>query len=293
MATLISRPSRAVSTLIEHPRSPLTLSGTALPASWLAAAKAVAALLFMLGYFERIDEPFLPLVRVLDEVPGSLWATSMRVAAIAGLIGLAINVAVRTSAMAVGLAFLMTGVANQTLYANSVVWAAVVLILIGLYQDDRSRTVIRFQFVALYFGSFLAKVIDSDWRDGTFIDNWRFDGARIYEEADSLLGQADGLPIVVGWTVVLVEGSLAVLYANRRTINIAVIITLVFHTIPVLMNNLMFGVFYPALAASLLVLYDLPAPRDIDLRRMWRTPLPYMLLAWAYGAARLAKHLIL
>jgi hypothetical protein len=76
-------------------------------------------------------------------------------------------------------------------------------------------------------------------------------------------------------------------------VNIAVVVTLVFHTIPVAMNNLMFGVFYPALAASLLVLYDLPQPDQLDLKRAWRTPLPYLVLALAFGTARVLKHLIL
>ena len=280
--------------LLRHPRSPLKLDGTPLPVTWLAAAKAVALFLFALGYFGTIGEPYLPLVPVLDDVPGPAWQVVMQASAVAGLVLLLVNVAVRASALMVGIPFALTGLANQTEYLNSVVWASFVLILIGLHRDGRSRELMAFQFVALYVGSFLSKIVDRDWLDGTFIDNWRFGDASIYNAVDDMAGGGLWFPTVIGLTVICVEGLLAVLFARRSTRRAAVGGMRVFHTIPMAMNWLTFGIFYPALAISALTFFDMPArPTEPGLRPLFGTPLPYLLLAFAYAGARAAKAVLL
>lgn len=294
LATLNLEALPGVPLLLRHERSPLRLDGTPLPVTWLAAAKAVALFLFALGYFGTIGEPYLPLVPLLDDVPGPAWELVMRASALAGLVLLLTNVAVRTSALMVGVPFALTGLADQTDYLNSVVWASFVLILVGLYRDDRSRGLMAFQFVALYVGSFLSKIVDRDWLDGTFIDNWRFGDAAVYNAVDDITGSSAWFPALIGLTVVAVEGILAVLFARSHTRRVAVGGMLVFHTIPMAMNWLTFGVFYPALAISALTFFDMPARPDAPgLRALLRTPLPYLLLAYAYGAARIAKTILL
>lgn len=280
--------------LLRHERSPLKLDGTPLPSTWLAAAKAVALFLFALGYFETIGEPYLPLVPVLDDVPGRAWELAMQASALAGLVLLLTNVMVRAGALMVGVPFALTGVADQTQYLNSVVWASFVLVLVGLYRDDRSRELMALQFVALYVGSFLSKIVDPDWLNGTFIDNWRFGDATVYNAVDDLAGSGNWFPTLIGLTVVAVEGALAVLFLRRRTRRSAVAGMLIFHTIPMAMNWLTFGIFYPALAISALTFFDLPArPHEPGLRALFRTPLPYLVLAFGYAGARLAKTILL
>lgn len=279
---------------LHHPRSPLKLDGSPLPATWLATAKAVAVFLFALGYFDTIGEPYLPLVPWLDDVPGPAWELLMQTSAVLGLLLLLVNVAVRASSLMVGVPFALTGLADQTEYLNSVVWASFVLILIGLHRDERSRELMAFQFVALYVGSFLSKVTDRDWLDGTFIDNWRFADAALYNAVDDITGSGQWFPTLIGFTVICVEGVLAALFARRDTRRAAVGGMLVFHTIPLAMNWLTFGIFYPALAISSLTFFDLPArPREPGVRPLFATPLPYLLLAFAYAGARIAKTVLL
>lgn len=280
--------------LLRHRRSPFNLDGTALPATWLGAAKAVALFLFALGYFGTIGEPYLPLVPLLDHVPGAPWQLVMQLSAVAGLVLLLTNVAVRASSLMVGIPFGLTGIADQTQYLNSVVWASFVLILVGLYRDERSRELMAFQFVALYVGSFLSKLFDRDWLDGTFVDNWRFANAAVYNAVDDIAGSAQWFPTLIGLTVIAVEGVLAILFARSSTRRTAVAGMLVFHTIPMAMNWLTFGIFYPALAISALTFFDLPArPQRNGLRALFATPLPYMALAFAYAGARIAKTILL
>ena len=294
LATLNVDTLPGVPVLLRHRRSPFNLEGTALPATWLATAKAVALFLFALGYFGTIGEPYLPLVRVLDHVPGGAWELGMQLSAVAGLLLLLSNVAVRASSLMVGVPFALTGIADQTQYLNSVVWASFVLILVGLYRDERSRELMAFQFVALYVGSFLSKLFDPDWLDGTFVDNWRFADAAIYNAVDDIAGSAPWFPTLIGLTVIAVEGVLAILFARPSTRRTAVAGMLVFHTIPMAMNWLTFGIFYPALAISALTFFDMPArPQRTGLRALFATPLPYMALAFAYAGARIAKTILL
>lgn len=294
LATLNPEAAPMARWLLRHPRSPLQLGGTPLPATWLAVAKAVALFLFCLGYFGTIGEPYLPLLPVLDDVPGRAWELLMQASALTGLVLLLVNVAVRAGALMVGVPFALTGLANQTQYLNSVVWASFVLILIGLYRDERSRELMAFQFVALYVGSFLSKVVDRDWLDGTFIDNWRFGDAAVYGAVDEITGSGAWFPALIGLTVITMEGLLAVLFARRRTRRVAVGTMLVFHTIPMVMNGLTFGIFYPALAISSLTFFDLRArPDRPGMTALFRTPVPYLLLAFVYAGARLAKTILL
>lgn len=278
--------------VLRRPANPLRVSGTALPESWLAVAKGIAFLLVALGYAGKLGEPHLPIVRAIDQAPGALFGLGIRAAAVLGLALLFTNLAVRVGSLLVGSAFLLGMLANQTTYRNSVVWSALILILIGLYEDERSERLLQAQFVLLYSGAFLSKIFDADWRDGTFIDNWRFDQSAVYDHAAEVVAVA-AFPVVIAWTVIVFEGLLAVLYLRPRLRNWAVGLSLGFHSIPLVMNDLTFGIFYPALAISNLALFDLRSERPIDPRRLWRQPAAYVILAIAYGVARAAKNAVL
>lgn len=292
LATRLNPRAQVARQLLEHPRSPLRVAGTALPATWLASAKAVTFLLFALGYHERLGEPFLPLLPVLDDVHGGAWALAVNATAWGGVALLFSNVAVRVGSVMVGVAMLAGMIAEQATYLNSVTWSACFLVVVGLYTDERSDTVLRFQFSALYLGSCLSKLFDSDWHDGTFIANWRFDDSSLYDRVLDVLGW-NGFHTAVGITVIAVEGLLAVLFLRPAWTNRAVALSLTFHAMPFVLNGLTFGVFLPALAVSTVALYRLDDPRDFDLRRPWRDPLFYLLLAMGWGSAHVAKDLVL
>ena len=291
MAVAVELIERVETVATRHPRSPLRVAGTALPPSWLAAAKGITFLLFALRYHETLGAPFAPVLGVLGGVPGDAWGLLLQVMAGAGAALLFSNAAVRLGAGLVGWAFLLEMAGDAADYQNAVVWSACVLVVVSLYTGEAGFTVLRWQFAALYTGASLNKLLDPDWLDGTFMRAWAFDGAPAYARAVELFGP--GFHSLTGWTVIAVEAILAVLVVRRSTRTAAVAIGLCFHSIPFVLAGNTFGIFYPALALSMTALFDPRPAGPPRLRDRWRDPHVHLVLALAWGTAHLAKNTLL
>ncbi|MEM8706645.1 MAG: hypothetical protein AAGE98_09325 [Actinomycetota bacterium] len=113
-------------------------------------------------------------------------------------------------------------------YSNNRILVGLVLVLLGLFDERWGLWPIRLQLSLMYAAAALNKVLDADWRDGTFIENWTGEvlDLRVYGAVRDAWSGADR---VVGWSAFVVEAALAVLFLVESRTRWAIGAALGFH----------------------------------------------------------------
>jgi hypothetical protein len=245
--------------------NPLRCAGTALPPNLLLAAKLVFLCLVLKGYVRAIPEPFLPMLSLFDQLPRpDLVRLGLQTMFVTGGLAVWFNLAPRLGAFAAGAALLLAILGARTFYTNGTFFCAALLMLTGLYQDRRGLWLLRAQFVVMYFGSALNKLLEPDWRDGRYFDHWlgTLQGSVLYDWVDPFLPPLF-LATALGWSVIAGEFFLVIALAVPRLQRAGVWTAIVMHTVSVTLAQQDFSVFFSALLVSFLVFAEWPLPGTV------------------------------
>lgn len=257
-----------MSALLLGARSPLRIGGTTLPPNVLLAAKLVIVCLLLKEYLGKIPEPFLPLVPAVDALPRpDLVRLALQGTFLLGATGLMLNVRVRTSALLAGGVVLLGPLVARGVYTNGDFFCACMLILIGLFDRRHGIAFLRAQFVLLYFGSALNKLLEPDWLDGRYMEYWlvTLRGSEAYATATSWF-PAMWLSTSMGWATIVTELVLAGALAIPRFVRPAIWLALLFHGSSLLLSGNDFGIFFSVLLAGLLVFVHWPGAGEVEIR---------------------------
>jgi hypothetical protein len=244
--------------------NPLRMSGTALPAPLLLAAKLIVLVLIAQGVVGQFSDRFLPFIEAFDDIgiaPGTFrWLLQAAFAAAAVLLFL--NRVPRAASLTLGLVLLVSILSSRLFYENNRVFAALLLVLIGLHEPLGRFTALRSQVVVLYFLAALNKLLNPHWRDGTFFETWN---ARApYDDLYATVAEwfPDlALSMAMGWSIIATEFVLAALFLFRRLWPVAIWSGVAYHTSLTFLNNRTFGVFWYVACISYLAFTDRPGQR--------------------------------
>jgi len=256
--------ARGLSTL-PHSLNPFRSTGTSLPGNLLLMAKLMVGCLLVMRYVQKIPEPFLPLLPLFESFPWPrVFQRTLQIAFCLAALGIFFNRSVRVSCLVAGLVFLIGPLSARATYTNGKFFCACMLILIGLYHARHSVWLLRAQFVVMYFGSGLNKLLIADWRSGQFMDHWL---GNVWK-SDVYLTAAPWFPplmlgALLGWGTILTELGLVAGLSFPRLYRGAIWTAVFLHASSVLLSGYDFGIFYSALLASLLVFVDWPAPASV------------------------------
>ena len=252
---------------------PLRMDGTELPANLLMAAKLVVFCLFVAGYVVRLPVVWLPMWRALDALPPQGVAIALKASFCIGALLLFTNRGVRTGAILCGLPFLLEAVVTRVGFYYANFFCGAFLVLVGLYRGRTSLGLLHGQYVVMYFGSGLNKLLDADWRDGHYIEHWLGEvvGSARYERLAALL--PDGaLALGVSWSSIVIELGLALLFLVPAGKRFGVPLAILFHIGTTVLVRDDFGVFVVALVMSFLVFVPWPGRGGVEAQggALWR-----------------------
>ena len=253
---------------------PLRITGTALPPAVLLACKLLALSLILRGYVPKLPEPFLPILRVFEHVPRpDLFRSALMVTFVVAATALVLNVCVRTSAFFAGLVFLLEPLVSRVDFYYGNFFCGAILFLSSLIHSPLGQRIVQGQFLVMYFGSGLNKLLDPDWRNGHYFQYWMGGRSARYDLPASWL--PDGaFALFMSWSTIAIELSLPFLLARRRTFAWGVWLAILFHVGSMLVAQGDFGIFVSAILFAFVVFGEWPEPGTARLRhagsRGWR-----------------------
>jgi hypothetical protein len=229
--------------------NPLRCTGTALPPHLLLVAKLLVLSLALNGYVQGLPERWLPMWSIFDALPEQSVNAGMKVLFSAAGIALFFNQWVRAASFLAGLVFFFEPIVCRTHFFYADFFCALVLMLIGLHQSALGTSLVRWQFSVMYFGAALNKVLDPDWRNGVFMQNW------LPQYSPSYLQLSQQLPDLwlasfFCWSTILIEFAAAFMLLRRNLWRYTVPLVIVFHATSVFFVGNTFGVFLSALLAA-------------------------------------------
>jgi hypothetical protein len=211
--------------------NPLECGGTALPPAWLLTAKLLAFLLFPARRMLAAGPPFLPFVPLFDAPFFATWlAPAVIVAFYAAVAALMVNRFVRASCATIACAVFLHVAAHRLEYANSLLFPAVFLLLIGLYTRRTGVWPLRIQLALVYFGASLNKALDPAWWHGRFVDALMIDALHVrwYALAAGHL-PPHALGAICGALTVATEAAIALAAVGWRNGRAGVLLMIAFH----------------------------------------------------------------
>ena len=140
--------------------------GTTMRPNTLLMCKLLLLLLVIHGFHEVVSDPYIPFLQGLDAFrsqPG-LFEFTLKIVLLGAALCLFFNVRVRTAALILGGTIILTIVASKPVYRNHIFIVGCLLLLAGLQRRDEEAWLIQIQFGVMYFGAFLNKAWDPDWR---------------------------------------------------------------------------------------------------------------------------------
>ncbi len=243
--------------------NPLRLSGTALPAPLLLAAKLIVITMLATGHVGTLPDPFLPFLPVFDRIGNpELFRRLLQVLFLAGSIALLLNRRVRLASLIVGVTMLV-GIASSRIYwANNTFFCGAVLTLIGLHASERSVWLLRVQVALIYFGAGLNKILDPDWLSGQFFEHWAVENLEhdLYIRVSALLPPMV-LSKLMGWATIATEFSLFVGFAVPRLWPFAIWLGILFHASMTVFTGITFVLFLYVAPAAYFAFARWPAGR--------------------------------
>lgn len=245
----------------------MELALSPLPPNLLLAAKLMLLALWAKGYLTALPPRHLPFVQAL-ELAGTpqQFRTALLTAIAIGAVLVVFELAPRLGCVLVGGALCLAIVGCRPLFANSRLYPACFLVLVGLYEPHLGPTLVRAQVVLLYVGAGLNKLLDPDWLDGRYFESWMRDKLHLAYYA----WLADLLPAmllsrVLGWVTIAVELAVAVGLTRRRWWPMALRLGAAFHLLVLLTVNMDFGAFLAASLISYLAFIEWPRRIDVTL----------------------------
>lgn len=207
--------------------------GTAMAPQLLLMVKLLFVLLLLEGWPGKLEAPFLPFLVQMDalrgewEAPVTILLRSLFLAA-GGLV--LANVSVRRASILLGIVVIFAVVGSRPLFRNHIFICGCLFLLSGLESRRDRPWLVHAQMAVLYFGAFLSKIADGDWRNGVFMHHWLLDAREnpLYAAAVRALPGL-GVAVALSWFAMALELAMAIGFLIRRTQPLAVWAGILFH----------------------------------------------------------------
>jgi len=198
---------------------PWRFTGTAMRPQTLLLCKLLFLLAAMHGLPAKLGDPYLPFLPILDalrEVPGLFAAVLTTAYWVAG-VALLFNAWARSAAVTLGATVILALLASKPSFQNHVFIVGCLFLLCGLHRRGEDPWLVRWQFVLMYFGAGLNKVLQADWWSGAFLHTWLHDHLAnpLYQLGSALLPER-WFAAGVSWAVMGSEVILFTLFLVRR-----------------------------------------------------------------------------
>ena len=236
-------------------RNPLSLPSGELSPHLLLVCKLAFLVLLADQYYWELEAPFLPFVAALDAFHGSMLYTALlRIGLFLGGGMLLFNLQPKAGATIVGAILFAHLLGTRLDFKNHVVLTACIFLVSGLAPRTKADFFYRIQFAIIYFGAALNKLLDADWRDGRFFQNWLENRLGSPFLAD--FAQATYPEFVyasLSWITIILEILLIVLILGPKLNRGAIWVGAAFHfSTTVFTGGLTFGFFVPMLIVAFL-----------------------------------------
>lgn len=239
----------------------------------LIMCKLMYLLLLMHGFYGYLDEPFLPFLTIFEvaEAYPGIFGGTLKIGFLLSGTFLLLNYRVRWMSLMLGMVILLALLSSKPLFRNHLFICSAAFILAGLSEKNRTPWLLYVQLSLVYFGAFTNKIMQADWWNGQFMDNWL-----LAHHAAPLYGQARDLfpdlllARILSVSSMLVELLIATLLLYKKKHKIAVWFILIFHTLLFSVTEFRFGHFFEDILIYLLVFLDWPKERVIATRKAGR-----------------------
>ena len=235
---------------------PWSFEYTAMAPNLLLMCKLLVLLLLAHHFYYYLNDPFLPFIPALDyfnTIPG-VFETTLRIIFIIACVSLFLNLYVRNSCIVLGLIIILQQLASKPAFANHTFVCGCVLLLAGLSARDKPPLLLIWQLSLIYIGASINKLLDPDWLNGTFMDNWLLNARQnpIYIYMAELLPEK-WFALFLSWSAMLIELGIGILLLFKRYRYYMLWVILIFHTALFTLTSFRYGHFYENLLIILLV----------------------------------------
>lgn len=223
--------------------NPLRLDGTRLPETLLLAARLLAIVVG--GYWPL--ERSVAMFDLLGEL-GTVeqFTLTLRFGAGVGILALLFTHWVRLGAALVGSTMLIGLLGALGAHSVAHTYLAAFFLIVSMSSHRVGSELLRLQLVVLYGGSALHKTFDLEWWNGAYFHTF------LVVRHELLWLDYSVALVAMGIGTIVVEWSLAFLFARDRTRRLAVTCAVVFHASITIITQVKFGPFLAALFVSFL-----------------------------------------
>jgi predicted DCC family thiol-disulfide oxidoreductase YuxK len=246
--------------------NPLRCSETELPPHLLLTAKLLTVLLLLQREVSPLGRLFLPFIRALDALPPAAVHRGLQGVFLLAAMGLLFNYRARLCCVVLGGTLLASVLSSRLLYANNLLYVAALLFMIGLEPaGTKNSRFLRWQIATVYAGAALNKLLDADWRSGTYFDNFISVFHLEYLRRLSGFLPPRALAMTMSWTTIVTELSLSMLWLTGVRPRLTIWAVFLFHSVLSTVARTTFGNFYVASLISTLILVRPRASRAVVL----------------------------
>lgn len=235
--------------------NPFRCQGTEMLPHFLLVCKLSILVVLIKGYYTELEAPFIPFVGFLDLFHGSQTYTyALRTGLFIGGGLVLFNKWPKLGATLAGSVLLIHLLGTRLDFKNHVMLTACVLLICGLAPSKYGMLLYRLQFGLIYFGATLNKILDPDWHNGVFFQNWM--EARLKFPILADIAHATQPTLVytaAGWITIIIEAIMLVLVLTPKYNRAAIWIGIAFHfSTTVFAAGNIFGFFVPGLLIAFL-----------------------------------------
>lgn len=212
--------------------SPWKISTNQMQPNMLLMCKMLLLLLLINGFYSKINDPYIPFLRFLDEFnnfPG-LFKLILRAGFIVSGLTLLFNFKPKLSSLVLGIIIITTLLASKPLFRNHIFIVGCVLFLTGLSSNKGIPWLIILQISLVYIGAALNKALQIDWWTGQFMHNWLAIAIEnpIYIYISNLLPEL-WFAKILSWLSILVELTIGVTVLTKKWRMVGVWVMIIFH----------------------------------------------------------------
>lgn len=250
-----------INNIIQSQYNPLRVDGVDMKGNLLLMCKLLFFLLVLHRFHYYIDDPYLPFIPFFEHLRGENYIFKIVLQGVFYASGffLIFNYRVRLMAIALGLVIILSLLASKPVFANHKFFCGCLFLLAGLSNKKGAPWLIFIQMSIMYFGAALNKVLQTDWWNGVYMENWMVNVI----ESNAFIVLSDLFPDlfiskILSLGAIFIEFLLAILILFRKKHTLVVYIMLFFHTALYTITSLRFGHFYENMVIVLLAFLKWP-----------------------------------
>lgn len=225
---------------------PFKVNYTEMSPNLLLMCKIFVVLLYTHGFYTYLNDPFLPVIPVLDKLNSIpfLFKYLSKIIFLLASLSLLFNVRVRTMSIVLGTIIILNLMASKPMFRNHLFIIGCFLFLAGLTPKNQSPLLIYYQLGIVYVGALINKAFQIDWWSGQFMHNWlgtALDNKLYLWTAEQIPNML--LAKLISYMAMLSELVIAFCLFVPKLRRLALRIILVFHTLLFTFTGETFGFF--------------------------------------------------